>query len=233
LKPYCRRLYGGFTNARAVTGRLEQEVRDELGRNVRELRVSQGLTLAALAAIVGVSPSAISQIERGATEPSLGTLWSLGKALNASLFDFFTHEERPVVEVTRADERMLVEFERFRYEVVARSTARLLDLFFLRVAAGDGVVREPTAHAGEECGVVLEGTLDVEVAGVAYRLEQGDGIWFLSTQPHTFRPADGSESLSVWADTIPNSRKRGTAPKASIDDFLGPEVVVAIDAART
>ena len=41
-------------------------------------------------------------------------LWSLGKALNGSLFDFFTHEERPVVEVTRADERMLVEFDRFR-----------------------------------------------------------------------------------------------------------------------
>ena len=160
-------------------------------------------------------------------------LWSLGKALNGSLFDFFTHEERPVVEVTRADERMLVEFERVRYEVVARSTARQLDLFFLRVAPGDEPVREPTAHAGEECGVVLEGVLEVEVAGERYRLAEGDGIWFLSTQPHTFRPADGNESLSVWADSIPNARTRGAAAKATIDDFLGPEVAVAIDAART
>lgn len=214
-----------------MTGRLDQDVRDELGRTVRELRVAEGLTLAALAAVVGVSPSAISQIERGATEPSLGTLWSLGKALNVSLLDFFAHAQQPVVDVTRASARTLVEFERFRYEVVARSTARLLDLFFLRVAPGEAAVREPTAHAGEECGVVLKGALDVEVAGVTYRLEEGDGIWFLSTQLHTFRPADGRGSTSVWADTVPDSRRRGTSPRASIHDFLGHEVAVAIDVA--
>jgi transcriptional regulator with XRE-family HTH domain len=210
-----------------VTGRLDREVREELGRNVRELRTSQGLTLAALAEQVGVSPSAISQIERGATEPALGTLWKLGKALDASLFDFFTHEEQPTVEVTRVQDRTHVEFERFRYEVVARSTQRQLDLFFLRVAPGDEIVREATAHAGEECGVVLEGSLEVTVADERYRLEVGDGIWFLSTQPHTFRPVDGMESLSVWADTIPHLRARGSAPAATVEHFLGPEAASA------
>jgi transcriptional regulator with XRE-family HTH domain len=210
-----------------VTGRLDRGVREELGRNVRELRTSQGLTLAALADLVGISPSAISQIERGATEPSLGTLWNLGKALHASLFDFFTHEQQPTVEVTRAGDRTHVEFDRFRYEVVARSTERQLDLFFLRVAAGDEVVREATAHAGEECGVVLEGSLEVIVADAHHVLGPGDGIWFLSTQPHTFRPADGQESLSVWADTIPNLRGRGSAPEAMIEHFLAPETARA------
>lgn len=202
-------------------------VRLELGRNVRELRTAQGLTLAALASTVGISPSAISQIERGATEPSLGTLWNLGKALNASLFDFFSDQEEPSVEVTRARDRTLVQFDRFRYEVVARSSGRLMDLFFLRVGPGDEPVREVTAHAGEECGVVLEGALDVLVGGQAYRLAEGDGIWFLSTQPHTLRPVDGRESLSVWADTIPNHRRRGSAPQTSIEDFLGREIVPA------
>jgi transcriptional regulator with XRE-family HTH domain len=210
-----------------VTGRLDQDVREELGRNVRELRTSQGLTLAALAELVGISPSAISQIERGATEPSLGTLWKLGKALHASLFDFFTHEEQPTVEVTRLHERTHVAFERFRYEVVARSTERQIDLFFLRIAPGDEIVREATAHAGEECGVVLEGSLEVIVGDERYRLEVGDGIWFLSTQPHTFRPVDGSGSLSVWADSIPNLRGRGSAPAAAVEHFLGPEAARA------
>jgi transcriptional regulator with XRE-family HTH domain len=206
-----------------VTG-LDSGVRRELGRNVRELRTAQGLTLAALAPTVGVSPSAISQIERGATEPSLGTLWNLGKALNASLFDFFSDQEEPSVEVTRAGERTLVQFDRLRYEVVTRSSERLMDLFFLRVGPGDELAREVTAHAGEECGVVLQGELDVLVAGRTFRLGEGDGIWFLSTQPHTFRPVDAGESLSVWADTIPNHRRRGSAPQASIEDFLALEI---------
>jgi transcriptional regulator with XRE-family HTH domain len=179
-----------------------------------------------------VSPSAISQIERGATEPSLGTLWKLGKALNASLFDFFTHEEQPTVEVTRADDRTLVEFERFRYEVVARSSQRLLDLFFLRVAPGDEAVRELTAHTGEECGVVLEGELDVLVADQAYRLRQGDGIWFVSTQPHTFRPVGGAGSLSVWADTIPELSRHGSSSTSTIEHFLRPEIVESMSVPR-
>ena len=67
---------------------LDDEVRQGLGLHVRRLRQAAGLTLSALAGEVGVSASALSQIERGASEPSLGTLWRLGRGLNASLFDF-------------------------------------------------------------------------------------------------------------------------------------------------
>ena len=195
---------------------LDDEMRRELGATVRELRVGQDLTLAALSSLVGVSPSAISQIERGATEPSLGTLWKLGKALNASLFDFFTRREEPTVEITRATERTLVQSDRFRYEVVARSRERTMDLFFLRIDGGDQPIREPSTHDGEECGVVLEGELDVIVGGETHRLGEGDGIWFLSSQPHTFRPANRRASLSVWADTTPTHRKPGKA----VESFL-------------
>ena len=72
---------------------LSPEVRLELGDHLRALRRSHELTLAALAGEVGVTPSALSQIERGKSEPSLGTLWRLGRALNASLFDFFARQE--------------------------------------------------------------------------------------------------------------------------------------------
>jgi transcriptional regulator with XRE-family HTH domain len=181
---------------------LTPDVRAELGRHVRDLRLAQELTLARLAAEVGVTASALSQIERGKSEPSLGTLWRLGRALNASLFDFFAREEAPVVDVTRADERTVVEFERLRYEAVARSAERQIDLFFLHLKPGDGPARELTTHAGEETGVVLEGAMDVVVAGRRHRLGPGDGIWFLSGQPHTFEAVGGEGCVSVWADTV-------------------------------
>src|SRR3954465_9982058 len=133
---------------------LTPEVRVQLGRHLRELRRAQELTLVSLAGEVGVTPSALSQIERGKSEPSLGTLWRLGRALNPSLFDFFPREEAPTVDVTRAGERTVVEFERLRYEAVARSAQRQIDLFFLYLKPGDGPARELTTHAGEETGVV-------------------------------------------------------------------------------
>ena len=198
---------------------LDQDVREGLGMHLRRLRRAQSLTLSALAGQVGVTASALSQIERGTSEPSLGTLWRLGRALNASLFDFFAGQEAPTVDVTRAGDRTVVEFERFRYEVMARSAQRGIDLFTLRLEPGDGPVRDPIGHAGEEAGVVVEGTMDVVVAGTTYRLGPGDAIWFVSAQPHTFVPVGDEPCLSVWADTIPDHAAPGGA-RSVFDGFI-------------
>jgi transcriptional regulator with XRE-family HTH domain len=182
---------------------LDEPLRQELGRHVRRLRQAQDLTLAALAEQVGVSPSALSQIERGKSEPSLGTLWRLGNVLQASLFDFFAHDRPAPVDVTRASERTVVEFDRLRYEAIAVSARRTIDLFVLRLEPGTGPVRDLVRHPGEEAGVVLSGRLEVLVAGESHELGPGDGIWFQSTEPHTFAPLGDAPCVSVWADTIP------------------------------
>lgn len=198
-------------NRRPSPRSLDAHIRRQLGEHLRALRQREQLTLTELAQQVGVTASALSQIERGKSEPSLGTLWRLGRALNASLFDFFAREQAPSVDVTRADERTVVRFDRFRYEAVTRSVERHLDLFFLYLEPGEEPVRDVTGHAGEECGVVLSGAMDVIVAGESHRLGPGDGIWFLSDQPHTFAPAGAERCVSVWADTLPEHRASGGA----------------------
>jgi transcriptional regulator with XRE-family HTH domain len=182
---------------------LDAGTRRELGLHLRGLRLREGLTLSALSDQVGVTQSALSQIENGKSEPSLGTLWALGRALNASLFDFFARQQSDSVDVTPAAERTVVTYEGARYEAVARSARRRLDLFFLHLQPGVGPIREAVGHAGEESGVVVSGTMDVEVAGTTYRLGPGDGIWFDSTVPHTFTAVGDEVCTSIWADTLP------------------------------
>ena len=190
---------------------LDADMRRELGKLLRELRHREGLALSALSEQVGVTTSALSQFETGKSEPSLGTLWKLGQALNASLFDFFAQQPAELVDVTRADERTVVTFDRFHYEAVARSQDRKIDLFFLYLQPGDGPVRDPVAHAGEECGVVVAGCMDVLVGELTYRLGKGDGIWFASGQPHTFATVGDKECVSIWADSLPDhADKRDT-----------------------
>jgi transcriptional regulator with XRE-family HTH domain len=187
----------------SVSG-LDDELREELGRHVRALRLDQDLTLTALAEKIGISPSGLSQIERGKSEPSLGTLWRLGRALRASLFDFFAHDRPAPVDVTRADERTVVEYERLRYEAITRSARRRIDLFVLRLRPGDGPVRDVVRHAGEEAGLVLSGAMEVFVGETSHILREGDGIWFSSEEPHTFHTVGDDPCVSVWADTIPD-----------------------------
>lgn len=51
------------------------------GRNVRELRVSKGITLEALAHDVGLSYSYVGELERGRRNPTLKVIEQIARAL--------------------------------------------------------------------------------------------------------------------------------------------------------
>ena len=56
-----------------------------IGKRIKEIRKSKGLTQAQLAEMSGVEPSNISHIERAATKLSLPTLINIANALDSSL----------------------------------------------------------------------------------------------------------------------------------------------------
>ena len=62
---------------------------ETLGREIRQLRKAQGLTLAALAGRVGTSIGYLSQVERNLTKPSVKVLQDIGEALGVQIGWFF------------------------------------------------------------------------------------------------------------------------------------------------
>ena len=74
-----------------IEQRREQQrlISSGIGARVSQLRRNRGLRVADLAAAVGVSPSLISQIERGRSAPSVATLFMLAKALAVPVDDLF------------------------------------------------------------------------------------------------------------------------------------------------
>jgi transcriptional regulator with XRE-family HTH domain len=64
-----------------------------LGQRIREERTKQGTSLRALARDVGVSPSMISQIETGKSQPSVSTLYAITSALGISVEGLFSSPE--------------------------------------------------------------------------------------------------------------------------------------------
>src|SRR5215218_10904408 len=83
-----------------VTASREQQVGDHL----RDVRTRQGLSVRALAARAGCSPSFISQVEHGQASPSISSLERLVQALGMTLGDFF-RVSAPLV-VMRSHERV-------------------------------------------------------------------------------------------------------------------------------
>jgi transcriptional regulator with XRE-family HTH domain len=68
---------------------MSEDVRGMVGRNVRRLRIAAGLSQAELAERMGVDRAYVSGLELGRRNPTIVTLWHVGKALGVKLRLFF------------------------------------------------------------------------------------------------------------------------------------------------
>jgi len=59
------------------------------------------------------------------------------------------------------------------------------------------------SHCAHEAGVVIQGRIELRVGETSQVLEAGDGYYFDSRLPHTFRNVSGSESQIISAVTPP------------------------------
>jgi transcriptional regulator with XRE-family HTH domain len=170
---------------------------ESMGGRIRKRRLQLGMTLADLAGASGLTKSFVSQIERGRNSPSIATLRAIAGALDVPVFYFFQAEQTtdPVVRLT---ERRVVTFQHtgVKYEFLTPDLQRNIEMLTLRLEPGQHTGERPLAHDGEECAVVIQGTMDVEVAGTTYRLQPGDSIYIGALQPHrTSNPGKSPAAL--------------------------------------
>lgn len=66
---------------------------DDLGSQLKAIRLKTGMSLRELARQIDVSPSFVSQIENGKSQPSVSTLYALAKLLNVSVDELFEDKQ--------------------------------------------------------------------------------------------------------------------------------------------
>jgi transcriptional regulator with XRE-family HTH domain len=178
----------------------------DLGRKVRELRDTRGLSLKSLADRAGVSESFVSQVERGVANPSVASLRRLAEALGASVGALF---EGPPSKgrVVRRHERGRLVHPRRGWEdfLITPGDARRLQVILSVIEPGQGSGDEPYAHdSDEECVVVLKGSLEFRVGEDEYLLTEGDSLLFESRIPHWNRNPGPSPTEVMWIMTPPS-----------------------------
>ena len=179
-----------------------------VGGGVRRLRRSRGLPLRVVAEQVGVSESFISQVERGATNPSIATLQRIAQVFGASVTDFFDGTENRQQVVRGADAPRMTRPQRGQEDVLLTPYGvHGFELMLSTVGPGEGSGEELYAHAGdEECVYVVEGCITIRTEDRVFDLEQGDVALLTPRRPHGFfNPGDRVTKL-LWVTSPPGVR---------------------------
>lgn len=178
----------------------------EIGTRIRFTRRLRSLTLKDVSTAAGCSESLLSKIENGHASPSLRMLQRLTHALGLTIGQLFAQQSQSDDVVMHAATRMTFDTEdggKSRVEPLApHSGGHMLECHLHHYAPGCESGGD-LQHEGEEFGYVLEGEIELTVAGRRYTAAAGDSFMFRSERPHSFRNKGTCEARVVWINTPP------------------------------
>lgn len=167
----------------------------DLGRKLRQLRLRKKIALVDLGKHTGLSASMLSQLENGKLLPTLPTLARIAMVFDVGLDYFFGRRTgQKTFAVVRAAERIRFP-ERadapapaYFFECLAfPAQGKTLQAYLAEFPARKEAPVQEHVHDGAEFLLVLVGSLAVRFEGEEHVLNQGDSVYFDSSEPHGYR----------------------------------------------
>lgn len=170
----------------------ERNLEMAIGRSVRAFRRQQGMTVADLASVTGLSIGMLSKIENGITSPSLTTLQILSHAFSTPITSFFRgYEEKREVQHVKAGQHIEIERRGTRaghqYNLLghigSNSSGVVVEPYMITLTTESDTF--PTfQHEGIELLFMLEGEVKYRHGDQLFHLEPGDSLFFDADAQH-------------------------------------------------
>ncbi len=181
-----------------------------LGERIKRKRESLHMQLNMLAAKVGVSSSALSQIEKAKAFPSIVTLKSIADNLYTSVGELIGENEvltnNPLV---KSEQKIFVEKNNSGaslYLLSNHGNGKLMDTFLVELEPGanaEGIMKE---HPGQEFCMVLKGKIEFMLDEKIYILEKHDSFYFNSARTHSVKNSSRGYSQYLFVITPPENQ---------------------------
>lgn len=169
--------------------RKQNDVVPALGNAIQRLRKAYNMSLGDLSEQSGVAKSIISQIERNETNPTIGTVQRLSKALDTTVDvvlkqddapNFIAHQTKSAIPMLESEDGLcrlaiigalnLVEYVQW-YDFNAKPTGKLIS--------------EPHQPGTVEHLYVHKGELEVKCGAETKIVKQGESLRYRGDEPHT------------------------------------------------
>ncbi len=183
-----------------------QALSGQLGKTVQRLRKAYNLSLSELSEHSGVAKSIISQIERNETNPTLATIWRLAQALDVSIERVLQGaEDEPFLEKSSKGETPILVSDdgKCRLAIVGWiKTVEWLQWYLFSADPGGQLASDPHQRGSVESLSVLEGELEVEVAGVIEIARAGDTLRYRCDRPHVIRNQSKKPAQAIMVNIL-------------------------------
>jgi transcriptional regulator with XRE-family HTH domain len=164
---------------------------ESVGVVIRELRLKEGLTLAQVAELAGLSRGMLSKIETGSTMAGLDTLARIARALGVAMSALFSRYDAGTEAAQHVKRGAGMEVVRrgtksgHTYHLLAYGQGPVKSFEPFLITMEDDTQTYPTfQHPGTEFLYMLEGVLEYRCGQQRYVLEPGDSLSFNGEVPH-------------------------------------------------
>lgn len=163
----------------------------QIGRLIKEIRISEGLTIQLLADRAGISKGMLSRIENGRIIPSLHVTIKLIEKLNYPLGDFFKRieqqDEQSYIVLKKGDRTKIdredksIGFNYF-FGLNASSGPSSFEVNFLTIDPNNK--RDKVTTEAHELKYIIKGKIDYHLDDEVLKLEEGDLLYYNGNIPH-------------------------------------------------
>ncbi|WP_344219263.1 XRE family transcriptional regulator [Kribbella sancticallisti] len=161
-----------------------------LGANLRARRDDQGISLSELARRSGIAKGTLSQLESGAGNPTIETVFSLSNALGVPVSSLLSEAPSSDVVLVRSAELAVLSGDAVDLRMLRRleNPGALLEIYDQQIRPGK--VQHSDGHPGTEHHVVLSGRLRITAQGREHELGAGDYLAFRAGSAHQYEALD-------------------------------------------
>jgi len=162
-----------------------------IGKKLKELRKSKGISLTELAETSGVQIATLSRIEHMKMTGTIESHMSIAKALEVDITQLYTDivkkEDKVDVQTSKSETDVFVHSDKSSYEILTpKILSKKMMPILLKIEPEGKTNKEKNPIGTEKFVFVLEGRIDLSIDGTAYSLTKGNTLYFDASSEYCF-----------------------------------------------
>jgi len=175
----------------------------DIGHKIKQLRIQKNLTQEELASRCELTKGFLSQLENDISSPSISTLDDILEALGSSLSEFFSEDKTPQQTVFTDKDFFVDEKDNYSITWIVPNTQKNeMEPMLITLPEG-GESFEMAPHSGEEFGLVLEGTVVLDIGNKQQTVHKGETFYLHGKEFHKLINKNKKDAKVLWVSTPP------------------------------